>query len=104
MNCLKFTTRTFSNLFSIFSCDECTLFVIINYIYIGNNKIYIYEYNNNCLNKLAINKYYKLILKDIVLNQEKYDFLVLTKKEYVIIFDFLPLLMKDKNDLFIVLL
>lgn len=104
MDCLKFATRTFSNLFEIFSCDDCSGFFIINYIFIGNNKIYIYEYNSNCINKLMKNKYDKLILKDIILNQNCYDFLILTRKEYDKIFDYLPLLMEDKNDLFIVLL
>lgn len=104
MNCLKNTVRTFSNIFQIFNCDDCNGYFIINYIYIGLNKIYIYEYNDKCICESMINKYYRLILKDVIMNQNDYDFIVLNKLEFRIIFDFLPILIKDKNDLFIVLL
>lgn len=104
MNCLKKTKRTFLNIFEIFSCDNCESYYKNYYIYIGLNKIRIFEYNSECINKETINKYYRLILKDVITNQINYEFLVLTKKEYKKIFDYLPLFMKEKNDLFIVLL
>lgn len=104
MNCCKFTKRTLFNLFSFFSCDNCEQYFLINYINIGYNKIYTYEFNYQCPLKEMYNKYCKLILKDIIINQNNYLFLVLTKKEYDKVFLILPLFLNEKNDLYIVLL
>ena len=104
MNCLKITNRTFSNLFTIFNCEDCSSYYIYEYIYIGLNKIHIYKYNDKCVNQMMKNYYTKIILKDIILKQLELNFLILTSKEYIKIFEILPLFINEKNDLYILLL
>lgn len=104
MNCCKFTKRTLFNLFAFYTCENCEQYFLINYINIGYNKIYIYEFNYKCPIKEMYNKYCNLILKDIIINQNNYQFLVLSEKEYEKIFTLFPLFLNEKNDLFIVLL
>ena len=101
MNCNKTKERNFFNLFKIYTCNNCDNEYSYNYIYIGNNTINIYKLNNECINNIKKQKMIKLFLKENILNNIDY-FLILEEKEYIVIFDFLPLLLE--NNLYIFLL
>ena len=96
MKCNKTKQRSIFNLFEVLTCNNCINECIYNYIYIGNNTINIYELNNECINPIKKQNMIKLFLKENILNNIDY-FLILEEKEYIVIFDFLPLLMTNSN-------
>ena len=103
MKCIKNTKRTFFNLFEIFSCDNCFESIQYDYIYIGNNIINIYSFNNNCINKEKRKEFIGLFLKETILNNLDI-YLILSENEYEKIFDYLPLLLESDSNIYILIL
>lgn len=96
MKCLKKTKRTFFNLLEIFSCESCNSYLEYEYIYIGNEIINIYKLNKECINDDKKFQFLKLFLKEMIIN-DKDMFIFLNYKEYILYFEYLPLLLNNNN-------
>lgn len=102
MECNKKIKRSFYNLFTILSCNNCHNEIIYDYIYIGNNTINIYIINNECINSIKKQNMIRLFLKDSIINNDDI-YIIIDIKEYYKYFDILPLFI-DNNNLFVLII
>lgn len=104
MICNKKEKRSFYNLFKIFSCSNCNNEIKYEYIYIGNNTINLYFLNNECINNIKKQNMIRFFLIDSLRNDNDLYF-VLDKKEYYIMFEYLPLIIDEFNcNIYIIIL
>ena len=103
MSCSRYRVRTLFNLLEIFTCNNCNEIYEYEYILIGRQIINIYKKNRNCHNDYMSFSYFKLLLKECILNNNDIYFFI-EENEYSMIFDFLPLFLNELKIINIILL
>ena len=103
MGCSKYRVRTIFNFLEIFTCNNCNEVYEYEYILIGRQIINIYKKNRKCHNDYMAFSYFKLLLKECILNND-YIYFFIEENEYNKIFDFLPIFLNEFKIVNIILL
>ena len=104
--CFKEEKRTINNLFTMYSCNQCSNYQTDEVIFIGKNKIYLFPIKEKCKDiplleeDICFSKRIRLFLKDAILHPE---IIVLWLDDFSLkkCFDILPSFL-NKGDLAII--